>query len=354
MANSTTHTAKHFYTGYQEMICLYAYNGMHLKLQSLQCLHFVFQISGIDEPKPNQHPYPLHLAKNDEIFVEEMQDRFNIAPSAAAVVIRVPLSSYLANEIGEIKEKTNELNEENHTLQEKIETLRIKNEALKEKVKELENQNQEIGNKETVDSLRASHEMLQGELAKVEADQEQLRIEIEEKTSKFSTEYRILAEKLEKLEGENNELNRKLKQLKDNYEILRKELDYKNTVLDLGQVPFLLEQEIWKAVFPGEDPGKVAVFQSMERELNVNGSSSRKAEQKRWNNLKSDLKWNDENHKFALKLLKKLRLHVAHPKDVDLVQARKQLNEGKYVAEYNKKLCEEIIEMIETLRKLNT
>ena len=316
-----------------------------------------------------------------------MQDRFNIAAAAAAAAVDLVPSLYLAKEIGEINEKTNGLNEENNRLQDKIKTLKRENEALKEKVKEMENQNQK--HEKTIGSLEASYDKLQKELAKVKVDKDRLRIEIEEKTSKFSTENKILAEKLEALtndfeevERENNELKRRLEQLtnsnnslkqtvdlvkienqelkdeignlKADHKEFREKFECKETRLALGQVAWLLEAEIWKAVLPDEKMGTTGILKSMKHWLKKNSSNDKgKEAQKRWDDLKGKLNWDEDDHKLALSLLKKLRIVDAHPAKVDLEQARKQLNEGGYIADTDKKSCEEIIDMLVTARNLN-
>ena len=326
----------------------------------------------------------MHLAKDDDVSIEEMQGRLNIAAVDVGVV---PPSLYLANKIGGIDERTNGLNEENRKLRGKIK-------ALKKKVEEMEGQNQEQG--ETIRILEASYDKLQKELVKVKKEKDQLRIEIEEKTSTFSTENKILAERLEALttdfeevEKENNELKRRLDQLtnsnnslkqtvdlvkKENQELkeemgnlkdkmvnlkadhkeLREKLERKETRLALGQVAWLLEAEIWKAVLPDEKMGTIGILKSMKHWLRKNSSNDEgKEAQKRWDDLKDKLNWDEDDHKLALSVLKKLRVDDAHPAKVDLEQARKQLNEGGYIADTDKKSCEEIIDMLVTARNLN-
>lgn len=220
---------------------------------------------------------------------------------------------------------------------------------------------------------------LQEELEKVKTDKDLLRSEIEEKTSKCTGEYQILAEKFEALikvfedvKKENSELKRRLKQLtmlekenqvlkdemgnlKADHDKLREKLECKETRLALGQVAWLLEAEIWEAVLPDERMGTTAIFKSMERWLKKNSSSPEgKAAQKRWDDLKDKMKWDDDDHRFALSLLKKLRIKDAHPEPVDLEEARIQLKEGNYVAAPNKKSCEEIIDMIKIARNLKS
>ena len=317
----------------------------------------------MDNPKQNQHPL-AHLAKGEGLSPEEMQawqGRLNIAAAAASAAVDLVPSLYLAKEIGEVQEKTNAFNEENNRLREKIKTLKRENDALKQKVEEMESQNEIQG--ETIRALESSYDKLQKELARVKKDKDQLRVEIEEKTSKFSTENKILAEKLEALtndfeavEKENNELKRRLEQLtnsnnslKQTVDLMKKEnmelkdemgnlkADHENLKADyekykckearlaLGQVAYLLEEEIGKVVLPNVNMGKTGIFKSMKHWLEKNSSNDKgKEAQERWEALKATLKWNGGDHKVALSLLKKIRIKDAHPEPVDLEEARKQ------------------------------
>ena len=101
--------------------------------------------------------------------------------------------------------------------------------------------------------------------------------------------------------------------------------------------------------------GKTAIFKSMLNWLKKNSSNSEGADaQKRWEQLKVKLNWDDDDHKWALSLLKKIRISEAHPANVDLEVARKEIQEGDYVADTDKKSCEEIIDMLQQMKNLNT
>ena len=185
-----------------------------------------------------------------------------------------------------------------------------------------------------------------------------MQAEIEKKTSKLvSTKNEVLVKNLktltkdfEAVKAENKELKIKLEELTKTCE----RLENKERRLAIGQVAWLLEKEIWKGVLPDEEPGTVAIFKSMEDWLEENKSNDEgTAAQKRWDDLKLKLNWNDNNHRRALKLLKRLRNDDAHPTDVDLEVARQQLKEGNYVTRWQKKSCTEIIDMIKTARNLN-
>ena len=158
---------------------------------------------------------------------------------------------------------------------------------------------------------------------------------------------------LEDLKSENKELKRISEDLKDEMEEIRDTLERKETSLALGQVAWVLEEEIGKAVLPDQRMGKNGTLRAVERWLKKNSSSPKgKAAQRRWDDLKEKLNWN-EDHIYALRQLKELN-DDAHPENVDLEEARKQLNEGNYVADEDKKICEEIIDMVVTARKLNS
>ena len=275
--------------------------------------------------------------------------------------------------MGEISEKISGLREENSKLKEKLKTFKKDNAAMNQKIDTLQNHNKK--QEETILALESSQEKLKKELEDVKKAKEQLRIEIEGKIFKFSAENNALTKKwddltkeFEAVESENKELKETVdlikqenQQLKDEMGDLKVEhkkicekLERKETRLVLGQVAWLLEAEIWKAVLPNERMGKTAILKSMERWLTKNSSRPEgEAAQNRWDNLKRELSWHDRDHKFAIKLLKDLRVRDAHPEPVDLEEARKQLKDGEYVADTEKDLCEEIINMVSTARKLN-
>lgn len=296
------------------------------------------------------------------------------------VPFNIPSGLYLATEIGQLKEKLTGASNENDNLREKLKTFKKENAAMNHKIDALESQNKE--QMETIRTLETAHEKVQKDLEAVKKAKDKLRIEVEEKISKVSKENEILTERLEALtkdfdavENENKELKRNLEQLrsdnalahqeyeklKDDMGKLRKEhaeirekLDCKEIRLSLGQVAWILEAEIWTNVLPKMKMGKTGILFGMEKWLKKNAKIEEgKAAQTRWDKLKAELKWDDDEHKEALKILKELRLGDAHPNDVDLEEARKQLEEGDYVGDVFKESCQEIIEMITKARSLN-
>ena len=296
-------------------------------------------------------------------------------------------------EIREKDKKTNAFNEENSRLREEIKNLKRQNDALRQKVEEMESPNEVQG--ETIRTLESLYE-IEKELARVKKDKDQLRVEIDEKTFKFSTKNKILTEKLEALtndfeavEKENKELKRRLEHLANSnnsliqtVDLMKKEnmelkdemgnlkaghenlkADHKNLRADyekskgkearlaLGQVAYLLEAEIAKVVLPKVYMGKTGVLKSMKQWLKDNSSEGKgEKAQERWEALQVKLEWKEDKHKMALSLLKDIRIKDAHPEPVDLEEARKQLREGGYIGDLYKKSCEEIIEMLVTLK----
>ena len=244
------------------------------------------------------------------------------------------------------------------------------------------NQKQE----DLIPALESSQEKLQKELENVNKAKERQRIEFEEKMSTFSTKNEILTEKLkaltkefEAVENENKDSKGSLEELTNNnnslkltvdsireecqqlkdenlkaeHKEIREKLECKETRLALGQVAWLLEAEIWKAVLPDQTMGYTGILKSMKRWLKKNSSSPEgKAAQKRWEDLKKKLNWDEEDHIYALRQLKELRREDAHPGSIDLEVARKQLNEGEYVADVDKETCEQIIDMVLTAKSI--
>ena len=292
-----------------------------------------------------------------------MQALQGLATAAAAAAQLVP-SIFFAKgkEMGEISEKINVLGKENNTLRERLKAFK------KEKVA----MDQKIGSQEkTIRALESSQEKLQKEFENVKEAKEQLRIEIgqisteneiltkkwEALTKEFEAvqnENNVLKHSLEELTNSNNSLKQTVDSIKAEQKKIRDTLECKETRLALGQVAWLLEAEIGKAVRPGKNMGKTGILYSMERWLEKNSKNPEgKAAQKRWDDLKEKLKWVEDDHIYALGQLKELRKKDAHPESVDLEEARRQLNEGDHVADADKEICEEIIDMIVTARKLN-
>jgi chromosome segregation ATPase len=298
--------------------------------------------------------------------------------TAATVAAQLMPSIIFAKgkEMGEISEKINVLGKENITLREKLKTFKKDNAAM----------NQKIGSQEkTIRALESSQEKLQKELENVKKAKEQLRTEIGQISSENETltkKWEALTKDFEAVENENNVLKHRLEELtnsnnslkqtvdsikQENQELkgemgnlkaeqkkINEKLECKETRLALGQVAWLLEAEIWKAVLPDEKMGKTGILKSMKRWLKKNSTKSEgEAAQKRWNDLKRTLNWDEDDHNGAMKCLKGLRMEDAHPENVDLEVARKQLIEGNYVADLDKRNCEDIIDMVVTARKLN-
>ena len=200
-------------------------------------------------------------------------------------------------------------------------------------------------------------EALTTDFEEVERENNELKRRLDQQTNNNNS----LKQTVDLVKKENQELKDEMGNLKDkmgnlkaDHEKLREKLESKETRLALGQVAWLLEAEIWKAVLPDEKMGTTGILKSMKHWLKKNSSNDKgKEAQKRWDDLKGKLNWDEDDHKLALSLLKKLRIVDAHPAKVDLEQARKQLNEGGYIADTDKKSCEEIIDMLVAARNLN-
>ena len=236
-------------------------------------------------------------------------------------------SSSTTEENGEKAEKRQKFDDE-RMLRKRIKALENEIDDLKKRIHDLESPNQK-------------HDKIEKELEKIKTEKDRLQTEIE----LLSTKNDVLTKKLETLTKE-------LEKVTETCERLEK----MKTRLAIGQVAWLLEKEIWKAVLPDKKMGTVGIFDSMEEWLEENKLSAEGiAAQKRWDDLKIKLKWkelswNKKHHRKALYLLKNVRKVDAHPK-VDLEVARQQLTEGGHVAEWQIESCMDIVDMLETLRQ---
>ena len=313
-----------------------------------------------------------------DLAIPSKRRKMEIPAPQETVVIRLhesaeSLSYNIHRDIGILTEQLKTAKEENENMKEKLKIFKKANVTMSGKIGELEKNNrQQI---ETIRSLKQAQEKLQKELETVKDAKDKLRIELEEKTSKSSKENEILREKLhnltkvlEAVENENKDLKRNMAKLtselsfmkgenealKNDVEELKEERNRKETRLALGQISWILEEEIWKIVIPNIKSGKTGLLYSMERWLKRNSQTGDgKAAQQRWDQLKIKLNWIECDHKSALKLLKDLRVGDAHPTDVDLGEASKQLKEGEYIAEPERDFCQQIIGMIETIRSVS-
>jgi myosin heavy subunit len=247
----------------------------------------------------------------------------------------------------EIEEKTSKFSKKNDILTEKLEALKKEFEAVENENKDLKRSLEELTNsnnslKQTVDSMKKENQQL---VDSIKEGNQQLVDSMKEENQQL----------VDSMKEENQQLKDEMGILKDEHKELRDTLECKEARLALGQVSWLLEAEIWKAVLPDQNMGKTGILFSMKRWLIKNSSTPEgKAAQKRWDDLKGKLNWVEEDHIYALRQLKELRKEDAHPENVDLEVARKQLNEGDHVADADKEICEEIIDMVVTARKLNS
>ena len=243
-------------------------------------------------------------------------------------------SSSTTEETGEKAEKRQKFDDET-MLRKRIKALENEIDDLKKRIHDLESPNQK-------------HDKIEKELEKIKTERDRLQTEIE----LLSTKNDVLTKKLETLTKELEKVTKELEKVTKTCERLEK----MESRLALGQVAWLLEKEISKAVLPDKKMGTVRIFDSMEEWLEENKLSAEGiAAQKRWDDLKIKLKWkeiswNKKHHRKALYLLKNVRKVDAHPK-VDLEVARQQLTEGGHVAEWQIESCMDIIDMLETLKQ---
>ena len=332
----------------------------------------------------------MHKPEEDEIAVQAIHMVTGSAAPTAAMG-----QFLLATKMGEITEKTGKLNSDYEKCKEKIKVLKKENNALKHTIETVKSQNREQG--ETIRHLKSSHDKLQKELQDVKAEKDLLQIEINRTNAqnavanrKYKEELDALRKELEEVENENKELKRSLEELTNSNHSLQQEVDSikeesqqireenqqlkeefgslkmehrqireklgcKETRLALGQVAWLLEAEIWKAVLPSKKMGKTGILLSMEKWLRRNSSKQEgKEAQKRWDELKEKLNWDEDDHPYGLQQLKDLRKEDAHPGRIDLEEARYQLKEGDYLADTDKEVCEQIINMVIKARQLNS
>ena len=276
-------------------------------------------------------------------------------------------SSSTTEENGEKAEKIQKFDDET-MLRKRIKALENEIDDLKKRIHDLESQNIKMredmksqNQTQTSEKFRihkSSYDQLQEEFEKIKTERDQLQTEIEKKTSNlFSTENEGLTKKLETLTEELEEVKKENSKLKRRLEELTEicvKLEKKETRLAIGQVAWILEEEIWKAVLPHITAGKVAILKSMEYWLKKNKRSADGiAAQKRWDDLKLKLNWNDDDHKGALKLIKSIRNEVAHPSGVYLDEARQQFIEGNYVTYWQENSCMQIFDMVKIVRNLN-
>ena len=282
--------------------------------------------------------------KGGETYPKDIQ---LLDPHDKPVVMLPPTmkSSFTTEETGEEAKEIQKFDDET-MLQKRIKALENEIDDLKKRIRELESQmrkdlKSQKQTSETFRTLKSSYDQLQKEFEKIKTERDQLQ---------FSTKNEVLTKKLETLTEELEEVKKENSKLKRRLE----ELEKKETRLGIGQVAWILENEIWKAVLPHITAGKVAILKSMEDWLKRNKRSAEGiAAQKRWDDLKLKLNWNDDDHKGALKLIKSIRNEVAHPSDVYLEEARQQFIEGNYVTYWQENSCMQIFDMVEIVRNLN-
>ena len=252
----------------------------------------------------------------------------------------------LQEELQKVTTASNTSRDQNDNLQDKINEL--EKEMEKKSMQEnnaTTSQNQILG--ETSHVAQSSTNQLWKELQEIKKENNQLRKDIK----KLQCNVTKLTNKFLSVTKSNKSLKKTVRK----HQQIEKKLKEMETRLALGQVAWCLEKEIWKAVLPNEEMGRTCIFQSMEQWLLENSSLSEGQEaEQRWKDLQDKLGWKDSIHRYGLKLLKEVRSSDAHPENVDLKEAKKQLKEGDYIPGPFKKRCEEIIDMVINAQQLNS
>mgnify|MGYP002803884101 CR=1 FL=1 len=259
----------------------------------------------------------------------------------------------LQEDLQKAKTASDASHDENNKLQDEINEL--KKEIEKNTIQE-NHATKTSPLRETNRALQSSIHKLQKELQEVKRAYNQLRNDNEKRKKEIGALQRQVAKLTDKFVSE-NKTNKLLKKTVRKQQQREKRLKDMETKLALGQVAWCLEKEIWKAVLPNIKMGKTAmIFKSMKQWLLENSSSTQGQEAiERWEDLQDELKWEEGIHKFGLKLLKEVRNEVAHPEELDvegLEEARKELKD--YIADPYQKRCEEIIDMVIKVKKLNS
>ena len=163
-------------------------------------------------------------------------------------------------------------------------------------------------------------------------------------------------------------LEKRLQRVEKDLKETKKDLKKMNDTLDFGQAAFLFEQDVAKYVLPEDmDAGKMNAYGNMIEWLNEEESEEKDGEtekekaarimaqekaKERWEEVKEMVDWNRE-HEKVLKYMKRQRVNVAHPPDVDLEHV-KYLVKSHLTLKKEKECCLDILTIIERLRLRKT
>ena len=121
----------------------------------------------------------------------------------------------------------------------------------------------------------------------------------------------------ESFKTQNKRLEQVEKELKDNKD--------KEEKLVLGQVVWEFEQAVAKYVLPkGTKITKFGAYNQMTNWLFKDNKKDKIVGRQKWYKLQETVNWNNKEHPHLLESLKNTRNDVAHPKNIDLEEAKTQ------------------------------
>ena len=214
-------------------------------------------------------------------------------------------------------------------------TFREEVKNLADEFKSLDEAGKDI--KERVEKLEEGHSLSTTEIA-----------DLKEKVDTLCEQLSILPDTVEDADQKIAELKLKIKDLECQVEVLERE----KRTLELGQVTWLFEKYVATFVLPETvKVGLLGCFKQMEKWLKNHGSTQEGQERQIiWDYLQenSNVVWCDD-HVDAIKDLKEVRNPLAHPKKVNLTQARQEVT---ITIPSREGPCLDIINIVEKLSSL--
>ena len=304
-----------------------------------------------------------------------------IAPSAAAQILSLTLRGRLphdpdhTDQIAFLKKEIQQKNEEISRLNEDVKELREQNDEFKITV---ESKNKEIKNlRDKIDRLEAEKKVLETKLRAVEVELDAVRKEVvemketnkihEEKNSTLEVDVEKLSKKMDAVKNENRSLSKELKELRE--EVHRKAplrvsegmaLPFltdpvEGASLVLGELCWQIQAMMYKNVLPNlyKDRRSYKV-KHIEEDLKELEDEQQKEAWRKWDDLKTKLKWNKRIHNRAMKTIQDGRNMAAHPEiDEQLLRTSADLMEkaGKLTDWQSPDCVKELIEMWKTLKQ---
>ena len=206
---------------------------------------------------------------------------------------------------------------------------------LADEIKSLDEAGKDI--KERVEKLEEGHSLSKTEIA-----------DLKEKVDTLCEQLSILPDTVEDADQKIAELKLKIQDLERQVEVLERE----KRTLELGQVTWLFEKYVATFVLPETvKVGLLGCFKHMNKWLKNHGNTREGQERQIiWDYLQtnSNVVWCDD-HVDAIKNLKEVRNPLAHPKKINLTQARQEV--PKTIPNLESE-CLDIIYMVEKLSSL--